>query len=290
MPPLPQKETVPPTAMPGSREKPGERREFRRPERPPLEVFSTTLWTYPSQHYQGPVTGGRQGDQNYVGATPSWVIWQLLSRYTRERDLLVDPMCGSGTSLDVAQDLGRRARGFDLVSRRPDIEAADARELPLDDESADFYFVDPPYSTHIDYSDDPRCLGKLDAGGSDHGEAYYQAMAEVFQEAHRVLKNRRYLGVYISDSWRKKKGGPAGSGGGEFMPIGFRLFSLLERNFKPIDIVAVIRGNQKLSRGSFHKEAVEQNYFLRGFNYLLIFKKVEDAAPPRSPNRPRTRR
>lgn len=266
--------------MSGPREKPRDQREFRRPPRPPLEVFSTTLWTYPSQHYQGPQSGGRQGDQNYVGATPSWVIWQLLRRYTREGDLVVDPMCGSGTTLDVALDLERRARGFDLVPRRPDIEAADARALPLENESADFYFVDPPYSTHIEYSDDPRCIGKLDAGGEDRGGAYFRAMEQVFAEAHRVLKNRRYLGLYVSDSWRKKKGGPVGSGGGEFMPIGFRLFGQLERSFRPIDIVAVVRGNQKLSRGTWHKEAVEQNYFLRGFNYLFIFKKVEEESRP----------
>jgi adenine-specific DNA-methyltransferase len=261
-------------------------REFRRPERPPLRIETTTLWSYPSQNYQGPKSGGRQGDQNYIGATPSWVIWQLLSRYTRENDLLVDPMCGSGTSLDVAMDLGRKARGFDLVSRREDIEAADARDLPLEDGCADFWFVDPPYSTHIDYSDDPRCIGKLDASASA-GNVYFEAMDAVFAEAHRVLKNRRYLGVYVSDSFRRKRGGPVGSGGGELMPIGFRLFGLLEKRFKPIDIVAVVRGNQKLGRSTHHQEAAEENFFLRGFNYLLIMKKVDDEPARDRPARDR---
>lgn len=242
---------------------------YQRPERPPLRVFTTTLWEYPSQHYNAADGSSMQGDQNYVGATPSWVIWQLLKRYTREDDLIVDPMCGSGTTLDVAHDLRRRAQGYDLAPTRPDITGADARRLPMRDDEADLVFIDPPYSTHVTYSDDSRCIGKLDAGGDDAGKAYYAAMAQVIAEAHRVLRDRRYLGLYVSDSWHKRKGRP----GGQFMPIGFELFALMRRHFVPIDIVAVVRHNRKLQRGNWHKAAEEENFFLRGFNYLFIMKK-----------------
>jgi adenine-specific DNA-methyltransferase len=119
------------------------------------------LWEYPSQHYDAVDAQGFrvtvQGDKDYVGATPSWVIWQLLQRYTREGDRVLDPMCGSGTTLDVCTDLRRQGVGFDLAPTRPDITQADARELPLASESVDFAFVDPPYSTHVNYSQDPRC-------------------------------------------------------------------------------------------------------------------------------------
>ena len=37
-------------------------------------------------------------------------------------------MCGSGTTIDVAKDLDRRARGFDLQPQRDDIDLADARD------------------------------------------------------------------------------------------------------------------------------------------------------------------
>jgi adenine-specific DNA-methyltransferase len=248
------------------------------PTKPVLRIQTTTLWEYPSQHYDAPDGSGgarpaMQGDREYVGATPSWVIWQLLSRYTRENDLVVDPMCGSGTTIDVARDLKRRALGYDLAPARQDIFRADARKLPLEDAAADFVFIDPPYSTHVDYSDDPACIGKLDAGGDDGGKAYYEAMARVFAETHRVLQNRRYLAVYVSDSWRKRKGRP-GEGAGQFMPIGFELFGLMRRHFEPVDIIAVVRHNKKLKLGNWHKAAEEENFFLRGFNYLLIFKKV----------------
>ncbi len=231
--------------------------------KPALHIQSTTLWEYPSQDY------GRDahGDKDYVGATPAWVIWNLLQRYTRPGDKILDPMCGSGTTLDVAAELGRTGVGFDLVSHRPDIQPADARNIPLPDHSMDFIFLDPPYSTHVNYSDDPRCIGKLEAGElSPDGtlNAYYRSMRDVFAQCYRVLKPRRYMAVYVSDSFKKGK---------PFIPIGFDLFALLRRHFTPVDIIVVVRHNQKLKRGNWHSAAVEGNFFLRGFNYLMIMKK-----------------
>lgn len=253
----------------------GDRNDVQK--KPPLELQTTTLWDYPSQHYGT----GMQGDQAYVGATPSYVIWNLLERYTRKNDLIVDPMCGSGTTLDVAKDLERRAIGYDLAPYRADIQRADARALPLGDAQADFVFVDPPYSTHVDYSDDPACIGKLDA----QDPAYYEAMEGVIREIHRIMKPKRYMGLYCSDSYQKKK---------PFSPIGFRLFAIMEKYFVPADIVAVTRHNKTLKLGKYHSAAIEGNFFLRGFNYLFIMKKEGDdkskpAAPPRAsapnPNR-----
>ena len=243
-------------------------------KKPDLSLFTTTLWEYPSQDY------GREphGDKDYIGATPAWVIWQLLQRYTRENDTILDPMAGSGTTLDVAAELGRKGVGFDLAPSRPAIQQADARKLPLADESVDFVFVDPPYSTHVDYSDDPRCIGKLDAGeeGAEKRiqksevrsqNSYYAAMGQVIAEIHRVVRNRRYMGLYVSDSFKKGK---------PFMPIGFELFALLRQHFKAVDIIAIVRHNRTLKRGHWHTAAVEGNYFLRGFNYLFIMKKEDD--------------
>ena len=225
----------------------GDRPRVAPEKRPPLRIFPPTLWEYPSQHYHDSIGRAMQGSKEYVGATPSWVIWQLLQRYTREGDSILDPMCGSGTTIDVCADLKR---------------------TPL---SVDFAFIDPPYSTHVDYSDDPRCIGKLDSGGDDDGRDYYRAMEQVIRELHRVMKDRRYMALYVSDSFKKNKGKP----GGTFMPIGFELFAIMRRLFKPVDIISVVRHNQKLDRGNWRKAAEEGNFFLRGFNYLFIMKKEE---------------
>lgn len=275
--------------MPPRPPRPFHRAESPRPERserPPLRPQVTTLWAYPSMHYDAfyhPETGeltrtktrhqsagfAMQGDKAYVGATPSWVIWNLLARYTKPGDTVLDPMCGSGTTIDVCNDLSRSALAFDLSPRREDIKPNDARKLPLKDRSVDFAFIDPPYSTHVDYSENPKCIGKLDAAGEDHGEAYYTAMQKVILELARVLKPGGHLGLYVSDSWRRTQRAKRDV----FMPIGFHLFAIMSDVLSPVDIIAVQRLNQKLDQGNHRKAAEEQNFFLRGFNYLFVMKK-----------------
>ncbi len=222
----------------------------------PLRLQTTTLWYHPSQQY------GEQpmGDPRFAGRTPAYVIWNVLQRYTRAGDLVVDPFCGGGTTLDVARSLGREALGFDVAPQRDEIRRADARDLPLEDGRADFFFLDPPYSTHLRYSGAGECIGTLDA----FEEGYFEAMDAAFGEVERCLAPRRYLAVYCSDTFKKKKG---------FVGIGTRFAALLAARFRPVDHVAVVRGNRKLENPRFHRVAAEDNVFLRGFNHLLLFKK-----------------
>lgn len=224
------------------------------------KLHTTTLWHHPTQQFGDK----RMGNPAYVGRTPVHVIHNLIARYTREDDLVVDPFCGGGTTLDVAHELNRKSIGFDIAPSRPDIEQADARDLPLSDGVADFVFMDPPYSTHIKYSGDGACIGELDA--FDTG--YFEAMAAVFAEVHRVLADRRYMAIYVSDTFKNKKG---------FVPIGTHFMVMLAELFVPVDHICVVRGNKKLEDPRFHKAALEENFYLRGFNHLLIFKK-DDAA------------
>lgn len=229
-------------------------------KRPPLRPQVTTLWDYPSQNYGE----GTQGDTSYVGATPSYIIWNLIQKYTKEKELVVDCFAGSGTTLDVARDLKRRALGYDVHPTRKDIFRVDARKLPSElTGKVDFVFIDPPYSTHIDYGPDPRDIGKLEAATGD----YYSAMQQVFSEIHRVLKPRRHMALYVSDSY-VHSGKHAG-----FHPIGFELFSRLRQWFMPADIICVKRHNKTLEMGNYRKAAEDEGFFLRGFNYLFILQK-----------------
>jgi len=223
-----------------------------------LRLQTTTLWDYSSQHYKRSM----EPETPYEGATPSYIIWNLLSRYTKPKDLVIDPMCGSGTTLDVARDLKRRALGYDIGPVRKDIFRADARKIPLENEKADFVFIDPPYSNHIRYSGLKECIGELSA----HSEQYFLAMSQVINEINRVLRHDRFMALYISDSFEKGK---------PFIPIGFRIFSMLNELFIPVDIISVARHNAKLLRNNWHTAAVEHNYFLRGFNYIFIMYKSD---------------
>ena len=187
-------------------------------------------------------------------------------RYTKAKDLVLDPMAGSGTTIDVAREIGRRALGYDInpiALKRRDIFKSDARTLPVEDEKIDFVFIDPPYSDHVKYSNEPNCIGRLNALENE----YYEAMENVIKEAYRTMKKDRYMALYVSDSYEKDY---------PFMPIGFKLFNILEKYFLPVDIVSVKRYNKNLNKGHWKTAAIEHNYFLRGFNYLFIMYKESD--------------
>ena len=65
--------------------------------KPRLE--STTLWDYPLAN----LWQDSKGEQQYAGVTPAFVIYNMVKRYTEPGDLVLDPMAGSGTTLDVCQ-------------------------------------------------------------------------------------------------------------------------------------------------------------------------------------------
>ena len=235
---------------------------MRAPRKPPLQQQVTTLWDYPSQHYGE----GEQGSASFRGATPSYVIWNVVQRYSKEGETVLDPFCGSGTTLDVCKDTKRRGVGYDVAPQRPDIQNADARSIPLKQKSVDLIFFDPPYADNLDYSNDPRCLGKLKPDGR-----FQRAMRLVLDECARVLRDEKVLAIYVCDVFKKDRG---------FYPLGFEIFEMAKKHFNAIDVVAVVRHNKTLEMGNYRKAADEQGFYLRGFNYLLLFRKRREQPPP----------
>jgi adenine-specific DNA-methyltransferase len=224
--------------------------------KPTLTRQVTTLWDYPSQHYGNE----EQGSQKYKGATPSYVIWNVLELYTEPNHVVLDPFCGSGTTLDVCRDAGRQGLGFDLHATRPDIQIADARSLPVKAGSVDLVFMDPPYADNLAYSEDARCIGKLKGDGR-----YQRAMRLVIDESHRVLRQNGVLAIYVCDVFKKDR---------HFWPLGFELFELARQKLAPLDMVAVTRHNRTLEQGNYRKAADEGRFLLRGFNHLMFFRKL----------------
>ncbi|MBL91649.1 MAG: DNA methylase [Myxococcales bacterium] len=230
---------------------------FRPLKKPKLEKQLTTLWDFPSQHYGK----GQQGSAGYRGATPSYVIWNVIQRYTKPGDRVCDPFCGSGTTIDVCKDTGRIGLGYDLAPFRKDIEASDARALPLKDREVHLVFMDPPYGENIHYSDSPQCIGKSSALDGQ----WQKDMSQVFEEAYRVLRNKGILAVYVQDIWQQKTK--------SFASLGVDVARQASSLFDMIDHVAVVRRNKDLEKGNYRKSADEENFMLRGFNHLLVFRK-----------------
>ncbi len=224
-------------------------------EKPKLEA--TTLWDYPRQSY------GKtpKGDNKYPGVTPAFIIWNLLQRYTEPGDLVLDPMCGSGTTLDVCKEEGRHALCYDIAPppNRPDILQNDARHIPLPDNHVDMIFVDSPYGDNIRYNNHPDCIGKI----SSETETFYEELEKVMSECHRVLKPGKVIGWLIGDQWVKKK----------FTPVGFKVYQRLSKYFETVDIICVVRRGQASHTSLWYNRARRFNFFLRGFKYLFIMRK-----------------
>lgn len=222
-----------------------------------LQVESTTLWDFPKQNY-----GDKpHGDNKFNGVTPAFVIWNLLQRYTKPNDLVVDPMCGSGTTIDVAKELERKVIGYDISPYRKDIIQNDARKIPLNNNTVDFVFIDSPYSDNVKYSDHSKCIGKIPCTD----EKFFKELEKVAKEIHRILKSDKYMAWLIGDHWRKNTG---------YIPVGFKIYDMLANYFKPIDVISVVRRNQTSNTGLWHKRAREFNFYLRGFKYLFIMRKA----------------
>ncbi len=91
--------------------------------------------------------------------------------------------------LDVCKEENRYVKGFDIVPYRNDIKQADAGNLPLDDEIADFIFIDSPYSENIKYNKHPDNIGNI----SCEMDEFFIELEKVTKESHRILKPNKYI-------------------------------------------------------------------------------------------------
>ena len=241
-------------------------------EKPPFET--TTLWDYPKQSY------GKKpkGDNKFQGVTPAFIIWNMIQRYTKPGDLVVDPMAGSGTTVDVCEEEGRKVIGYDINPQHPKVIKNDSRKIPLEDNSVDMVFIDSPYGDNVNYSDDPRDIGKISA----EDPKFYEELEKVAREIYRILKPGKVIGWLIGDQWVKRK----------FTPVGFKIYEMLmdKVGFEPIDIICVARRNQSSNTRIWHYRAKKFNFFLRGFKYLIIAKKPEGKKVNRRPKKVQWRR
>ena len=225
-------------------------------------IEATTFWDFPRQSYG--LTP--KGDNKYAGVTPALIIYNLVWRYTDPEELVVDPMCGSGTTIDVCREEKRRVIGYDISPARPDIIQNDARKIPLEDNSVDMVFIDSPYGDNVRYSEHPDDIGHI----SSESEGFYDELEQVMRECFRILKQGKVLGWLIGDQWVRNR----------FTPVGFKIYERLCRYFEPMDIVCVARRGQYSHTGTWYNRARRLNFFLRGFKYLIIVRKPSGEPRP----------
>ena len=194
-----------------------------------FSLETTTVWSFPERGDWATHRG------DYRGNWSPRVVRNLILRYSKPGETVLDQMCGSGTTLVEAKLLGRNAIGVDINYeavmltmdrlnftyrpldpnyREPAIKVyhGDARNLDkIEDESVDFIATHPPYLNIIPYSQGKSIEGDLSQVYSL--EEYLSGMREVAEESFRVLKPGRYCAILIGDTRRHR----------HYVPIAFRV-------------------------------------------------------------------
>jgi ParB family transcriptional regulator, chromosome partitioning protein len=86
----------------------------------------------------------------HPGAIPPAIVAHTLHYFTPPGGVVVDPMAGGGTTIDVCQSMGRRCLAYDIHPTRPDIQCHDiCHGFPPEALNCHLIFCDPPYHTML---------------------------------------------------------------------------------------------------------------------------------------------
>lgn len=155
-------------------------------------VFLTTLWDIGER-------AGYAGRGDFHGNCPPQVVESCVLHKTKKGELVVDPMAGSGTALDVCKLLGRNCIAYDLKPPkwRNDIIRNDSRKIPLENNSADMVFLHPPYWDMVYYTSVNERLPDLSR--AETLDEYLSMLGQVLQECYRILKSEKHLCILLGD-------------------------------------------------------------------------------------------
>lgn len=234
-----------------------------------FELETNTIWAFPDR--------GKWAthDAKYRGNWSPYIPRNVILRYSQEGDTILDPFIGGGTTAVEAKLTHRNFIGFDINPAAVDlsrkkcdfvfntnassvIEVADARNLPLDDNSVDLICAHPPYADIIHYSEDIKGdLSLLPA------KKFLFEMGKVADESLRVLKKDKFCAVLMGDM-RKH---------GMVQPLAFETMRVFElAGFKTKEIIIKEQHNCKAT-GYWKTNSIKFNFLLLAHEYLFILKK-----------------
>ncbi|MEO5985739.1 MAG: DNA methyltransferase, partial [Candidatus Limnocylindria bacterium] len=122
-------------------------------------------------------------------------------------DLVLDPFAGYGTTVAVAERLGRRAIGIELMPEHLEIARrraptarlilGDARELSrLVDDPVDLVLTSPPYMTGVDHRENPLTgYASIDTSY----RRYLDEIGRVFEQVATLLRPGGQLVVNVAN-------------------------------------------------------------------------------------------
>jgi len=240
---------------------------------------TTTVWSFK-----------RRGDWathdgRYRGNWSPYIPRNVILKYSRPGDIVLDYFVGGGTTAVEAKLLGRRciARDinpdavgitlgnleFSLPERafsdsalqlyEPEVSIGDARNLAdIPDNSIDLICAHPPYAGIIQYSRKiPGDLSDLSV------HEFLVEMHKVAQESLRVLKPGGKCVILIGDTRKSKR----------IVPIGFQTIRVfLQAGFNLRELVIKRQHNCKTT-GFWYARSIQYNFLLLAHEYLPVFEK-----------------
>lgn len=86
----------------------------------------------------------------HPGSIPPGIVAHAIHYFSAPGDVIVDPMAGGGTTLDVCLSMGRRCLAYDIHPVRPDVRSFDiAQGFATEAKGCKLIFCDPPYHTML---------------------------------------------------------------------------------------------------------------------------------------------
>jgi len=227
----------------------------------------------------------------YRGNWSPYIPRNVLLKYSKPGELVLDYFCGAGTTAVECKLLGRRCIAFDINDRaielakrnagfsiesqqlilvegesrlkvyEPELSVGDARNLSfIQDNSIDLICSHPPYANIIHYTDSKE--SDLSFFAIDE---FLEEMSKVAKESFRVLKPGRQCAILIGDTRRKK----------HVVPLGFKLINTyLDAGFKLRELIIKRQHNCKTT-GFWYASSIKYNFLLLAHEYLPIFEKPE---------------
>lgn len=235
-----------------------------------FELETNTVWAFPDR--------GKWAthDAKYRGNWSPYIPRNVIMRYSKEGDVVLDQFVGGGTTAVEAKLTNRNLIGIDInpaaieitneklnfdyeSNSKIEIVQGDARKLSfIEDNSIDLICTHPPYADIIHYSEDidgDMSLLPL--------KEFLFEIGKVAEESYRVLKKDKYCVILMGDT-RKK---------GMVQPLAFETMRVFElAGFKTKEIIIKEQHNCKAT-GYWKTNSIKFNFLLLAHEYLFVFRK-----------------